>query len=94
MRKDIYDKLNDKLGDSNIEELNKPTDEEQQLLKLQELRELEQQYHESQKYIDLEESNNNGLIQTIISDNNKLALVLFFGVSIYALYVLSKQNNK
>lgn len=93
MREDLYNKLNDKLGDSNIVKLNEPTEEEQQLLKLQELRELEQQYHESQKYASLEEPNNNGLVQTIISDNSKLALVLFFGVSIYALYVLSKQNK-
>lgn len=94
MRKDLYNKLNEKLGDSNIGKLSETSDAEQQLLRIQELRELEKQYNESQKYIALEEVNSDGVIQTIISDNSKLALVLLFSVSIYALYVLSKQNNK
>ena len=110
MRKELYQRLNDKLKNNDMisrngrvsEQADKSSIssvslEEQQLLRMQELRELEGQYLLNQQNIALEESifsENPSIIQTIVSDNNKLALVLLFGVSIFALYITLKNNNQ
>lgn len=110
MRKELYHRLNNKLinsdmisnngriservGESSMPSVNL---EEQQLLRIQELRELEEQYLLNRQNVALEESifpENPTVIQTIVSDNSKLALVLLFGVSVFALYVLLKQNKQ
>lgn len=43
-------------------------------------------------YIFLQEEPRFSTLEAIISDPSKLALVLLFGVSIYALYVLNKKS--
>ena len=96
MRKDLYNRLNEKLVDSNmISSL--IVEEEEQQLKIQKLRELEKQRELNQQNVALEEPivyENPTIIQAIVSDSGKLGMVLFFGVSIFALYVILKSNNK
>ena len=110
MRKELYHRLNNKLINSDMisnsgrisERVGEPSMssvnlEEQQLLKMQELRELEEQYLLNQQNVALDEyifPENPTVIQTIVSDNSKLALVLLFGVSVFALYVVLKQNKE